>query len=148
MNKQDLQGARTPAALEQRYRFGQSFAEAMGLATEAKTTAEEAKSAVLGLDDDLTQEELFNRLTNNGEDQGIFMHEGKIFINAQYLLAGSFTSAAEVFLEPGLEECETIKAHLLEIETIPSDKLALYDFNSDGDVDIGDLLICKSYVLG
>lgn len=43
MSKQDRQRARTPADLEYRYAFGKSFAEIMGIATDARNTAEEAK---------------------------------------------------------------------------------------------------------
>lgn len=43
MSKQDRQGARTPADLEYRYAFGKSFAEVMGIATDARNYAEEAK---------------------------------------------------------------------------------------------------------
>ena len=43
MNKQDRQGVRTPAQLEEKYNFGKSFAEIMGIATDAQTAAEKAK---------------------------------------------------------------------------------------------------------
>ena len=43
MSRQDRQGARTPADLEYRYAFGKSFAELMGIANDARTSAEEAK---------------------------------------------------------------------------------------------------------
>jgi hypothetical protein len=43
MSKQDRQGARTPADLEYRYAFGKNFAEVMGIATDARNHAEEAK---------------------------------------------------------------------------------------------------------
>ena len=43
MSKQDRQGARTPADLERKYQFGKSFTEIMGIATDARIYAEEAK---------------------------------------------------------------------------------------------------------
>jgi hypothetical protein len=36
MSKQDRQGVRTPADLEQKYRFGKRFAEILGIATDAR----------------------------------------------------------------------------------------------------------------
>ena len=35
----------------------------------------------------LTQTEIFNRLTNNGQTQGIYLREGKIYINMEYLVS-------------------------------------------------------------
>ena len=37
----------------------------------------------------VTQEELFNKLTNNGTAQGLFFMNGQIFINAAYLASGT-----------------------------------------------------------
>lgn len=39
-------------------------------------------------DDNLTQEEVFNILTNNGTAQGIFMLNGQLYINMSYLQTG------------------------------------------------------------
>lgn len=37
----------------------------------------------------ITQEQLFNKLTNNGEVQGVYFQEGQIFINASYMRSGT-----------------------------------------------------------
>lgn len=69
MSKQDRQGARTPADLERKYNFDRSFAEIMGIATDARLYAENAQNIatsiaelsdgivlkVKGLDDDMTE---------------------------------------------------------------------------------------------
>ena len=90
MSKQDRQGARTAAQLEQKYHFGESFAEAMGLAKDAQKTAEEAKKV---LDETLTQEEIFNILTNNGQIHGLYRgDDGELYINASYIAAGIIAS--------------------------------------------------------
>lgn len=138
MSKQDRQGPRTPAALEQKYQFGKSFAEMFGLVTDAQNAAEQAKETVAGL----TQQEIFNRLTNYGEDQGLYLQDGKIYFNAQYIMSRTFTTQAEVFLEPGLEEFEIIMKHTNGTEAIPGDRIALYDFNNDGLVNLADALAC------
>lgn len=53
---------------------------------------QDAKSMAQGLldnyDDDLNQLEIFNRLTNNGTEQGIYMQDNKLYMNASYLAAG------------------------------------------------------------
>lgn len=53
---------------------------------------QDAKSMAQGLldnyDDDLNQLKIFNRLTNNGTEQGIYMQDGKLYMNASYIAAG------------------------------------------------------------
>lgn len=53
---------------------------------------QDAKSMAQGLldnyDDDWNQLKIFNRLTNNGTEQGIYMQDDKLYINASYLAAG------------------------------------------------------------
>lgn len=45
-------------------------------------------NAVKEYDTSLGQDEVFNKLTNGGEDQGIYIQDGKLYINANYILAG------------------------------------------------------------
>lgn len=45
-------------------------------------------NAVKEYDTSLGQNEVFNKLTNGGEDQGIYMQNKKLYINANYILAG------------------------------------------------------------
>ena len=49
----------------------------------------EAINGVSNLNQLLTQEEIFNRLTDNGEAQGIYMQDGKLYINLTYARAGT-----------------------------------------------------------
>ena len=46
MSKQDRQGARTPADLERKYNFGKSFAELMGMATDAQKSLSEMETSL------------------------------------------------------------------------------------------------------
>lgn len=46
MSKQDRQGARTPADLERKYNFGKSFAELMGMATDAQKSISEMETSL------------------------------------------------------------------------------------------------------
>lgn len=46
------------------------------------------------LDDSLTQQEVFNRLTNNGQTQGIYLSNSRLYINASYIATGTISDAA------------------------------------------------------
>ena len=81
MSKQDRQGARTPADLERKYDFDRRFKENATAAAEAKKMSED-------LDKSLTADEVFNRLTDGGQVQGIYKEDGNIYINASYIKAG------------------------------------------------------------
>ena len=148
MSKQDRQGVRTANDLEQKYNFGKSFAEVMGIATDAQKAADEANESFKNLD----AQEVYNRLTDNGKSQGLFRNEnGDLYVNAKYLYAldelfandinmsGTFTHKVNVFIEPSQEELETIKKHVAGAEAIIPSRIALYDFNNDGVVDVVDL---------
>lgn len=47
-----------------------------------------ANEKVSAYDQELNQTKVFNKLTNNGEIQGIFMQDGQLYINAAYIVAG------------------------------------------------------------
>lgn len=44
-----------------------------------------------------TQEDVFNTLTNGGEDQGIYLLDGKVYINLEYLKANSLVASKILF---------------------------------------------------
>lgn len=52
-----------------------------------KTVATIAEDAV----DAQTQTSIFNKLTNNGQTQGIYLQNGKLYVNASYMKAGIIT---------------------------------------------------------
>lgn len=52
----------------------------------AKTDAEKL---VDNLDESLKQQEIFNRLTNDGANKGIYMSNGELYVNATYLKSGT-----------------------------------------------------------
>lgn len=92
MSKQDRQGVRNAVDLERKYAFERRFAEVYGLSMDAQKAAEVAQEAANRANDayaGLNQEEIFNILTNNGEEQGIYRQDGKIYINANYLKSGT-----------------------------------------------------------
>lgn len=55
------------------------------LSIKGKTVQEIAEGAF----DELTQEKVFNKLTNDGEMQGLYMKNGDLYINASWLQAGA-----------------------------------------------------------
>lgn len=61
--------------------------EASGTAFRTGTGTKEAKAD--DLDKALTQEDIFNRLTNNGQVQGLFLKDGKIYLNFSYAEGGT-----------------------------------------------------------
>ena len=89
MSKQDRQGVRTPAEVEQKYNFGKTFAEVFNLITDAQKAAEEAQKAV----DSLDHEQIFNLLTDNGRIQGVYRgDDGDVYINASYIKSGKIAA--------------------------------------------------------
>ena len=72
---------------------GESMASARrdalsGMTKEQGVIVEQAREATQQLDDSLTQEEIFNRLTDNGAAQGLVLYNGELYINASYINAG------------------------------------------------------------
>lgn len=45
------------------------------------------------LDNSLTQREVFNRLTNNGQTQGVYLSNSELYINASYIATGTISDA-------------------------------------------------------
>ena len=86
MSKQDRTASRTPEDVERKY--AGRFAEIMGIATDARDAAEEAKESVDGLD----QDAVFDKLTDGGKSQGIYRENGIIYINASFIKTGFISS--------------------------------------------------------
>lgn len=59
----------------------------------ANSAASSAQSAVTALDNSLNQQGVFNRLTNNGQTQGIYLSNGLLYINASYIQAGDLSAS-------------------------------------------------------
>lgn len=64
-----------------------------GVTTEQGLLIQRAVEATEKLDDSLTQQEIFNRLTNGGEEQGIYLQDGKLFINGTFMQIGTIRGA-------------------------------------------------------
>ncbi len=111
MSKQDRQGVRQASDLEQKYNFGQTFAEIMGIATDARNLAEEANNSFENLDHDA----VFDLLTDGGKQQGLYRGDnGELYINATYIKSG------------------TIKAEYIDADGLTVSKLYAVDANGSG----------------
>lgn len=59
----------------------------------AEDAAESAAStAISNYDSGLNQQKVFNKLTNNGQTQGIYLSDGKLYLNAEYIASGSLSA--------------------------------------------------------
>lgn len=86
MSRQDRQGVRLPSEVERKWNFKKRFDDAMDAAAEAS-------NEVRQLSENLDQREIFNRLTNHGKAQGLYLdEEGNLYINASYLATGILSS--------------------------------------------------------
>ncbi len=62
-------------------------------AIEQKDAKDYADGILSAYDEQLGQQEIFNRLTDNGATQGVYMESGKLYINASYMSAGTIADA-------------------------------------------------------
>lgn len=63
-----------------------------GVTKEQGFLIEQAAEATRELDESLSQEGIFNRLTNNGEVQGLILYNGKLYLNAEYIQTGTLVA--------------------------------------------------------
>lgn len=60
----------------------------IGGKTVRQIVEDSADSVISKMDEELTQEAIFNKLTNDGEAQGIYLNGGKLYLNASYIKSG------------------------------------------------------------
>lgn len=58
-------------------------------AIEQKNAADYADGILSAYDEQMDQRAIFDRLTNNGADQGIYMSNGLLYVNASYMATGT-----------------------------------------------------------
>ena len=63
-----------------------------GVTKEQGFLIEQAYEATTALDQSLNQEGIFNRLTDNGETQGLILYDGKVYLNASYIQTGTMVA--------------------------------------------------------
>lgn len=75
---------------------------------------------VNALDTSLNQQDVFNRLTNNGQTQGIYLQNGKVYINASFIQSG------------------TISANYISGGTIDADDVSIINLVADHVLEYGN----------
>ena len=83
--------------------------------------------------DNLTQDEVFNILTNGGENQGIYLEDEKIYINGEHIKAGSIVgeSIAAGTITALQIKAGAITSKELDSECITSEKIKAGAITSD-----------------
>ena len=86
----------TPVLAQGINKANETASTAKSTADKAKSTADSAKSAADAASNTLstlnTQEGIFNKLTNNGALKGIYMSNGTLLINADYIKTGHISA--------------------------------------------------------
>ena len=72
--------------------FSLAAATTVGGSTVDSIAQNKANSAVSTFDNSLNQQSVFNRLTNNGQTQGIYLSNGLLYINASYIQTGDLSA--------------------------------------------------------
>lgn len=91
---------------------------------------DDIKNAIDNYDTSLGQDEVFNKLTKGGTEQGIYIQDGKVYINAKYILAGLL--AGERINGKGLKVIDDNKSVTLEIDSKGNVILAPKTFSLQG----------------
>lgn len=91
---------------------------------------DDIKNAIDNYDTSLGQDEVFNKLTKGGTEQGIYIQDGKVYINAKYILAGLL--AGERINGRGLKVIDDSKNVTLEIDSKGNVILAPKTFSLQG----------------
>lgn len=91
---------------------------------------DDIKNAINNYDTSLGQDEVFNKLTKGGAEQGIYIEDGKVYINAKYILAGLL--AGERINGRGLKVIDDDKNVTLEIDSKGNVILAPKTFSLQG----------------
>ena len=89
-----LNEAKQYAAQQAQNALDNAKADATEKAVTAQGNAEKAaKAYVAALDESLGQRSIFDRLTNNGQTQGIYLNGGLLYINGTYIKTGVIDAA-------------------------------------------------------
>nr|DAV20325.1 MAG TPA: Putative tail protein [Caudoviricetes sp.] len=91
---------------------------------------DDIKKAIDNYDTSLGQDKVFNKLTKGGAEQGIYIEDGKVYINAKYILAGLL--AGERINGRGLKVIDDSKNVTLEIDSKGNVILAPKTFSLQG----------------
>lgn len=102
-----------------------------------KTAAEIAAEAV----DAQTQQSIFNKLTNNGQTQGIYLSNGKLYINATYMKAGIISDGAG-------KNTWNLSTGALTTNSMTANNMTAVNMNATGSLTTGGNSGAKTTVSG
>lgn len=77
-----------------------------------------AREVTQALDDSLDQEEVFNRLTDNGLIQGLYMLNGQLYVNANYIRSGEIDADVVKIINLSASDIDTGLIHSADYETV------------------------------
>ena len=109
----------------------------------AKTYADTAASNAVSAQ---TQTDIFNKLTNGGKAQGIYIKDGMLYINATYIKSGKIVSEGVAYLPPTYDDCIDMLRSLTFPDRYPPKDF--YDINADGEFDVEDVRLANRVYLG
>ena len=122
--------------LEEAKKYAAEQASSAG--TDAK---DQAKKYVDALDEALGQKSIFDRLTNNGETQGVYLKDGKVYINATYM-------------DTGVLDADLLKAGIITDKAgknfwdLTTGEFSLSADASVGDGDVGSSVVAADVQYG
>ena len=122
--------------LEEAKKYAAEQASSAG--TDAK---DQAKKYVDALDEALGQKSIFDRLTNNGETQGVYLKDGKVYINATYM-------------DTGVLDADLLKAGIITDKAgknfwdLTTGEFSLSSDASVGDGDVGSSVVAVDVQYG
>lgn len=76
------------------FRFNSVSGDLNISAAKTKVGGYSLESYVKGLNPEMTKAQIFNKLTDNGAVQGIFMKNSKLYLNADYIASGTIASVS------------------------------------------------------
>ena len=107
---------------------------------------EKAKEASKAAVDAQTQEDIFNKLTNNGASQGLYMRDSNLYINASYIKSGKIVVEGEAYLRPTYKDCLTILQSVVFPEDYP--QKPFYDVDGNGEINKDDAILALRVAKG
>ena len=114
-----------------------------GMTTEQGYLIEKAAENVRQLDESLDQESIFNRLTDNGETQGLILYDGKVYLNASYIQTGTLVAD---FIKGGTLTLGGLNNHDGVLQVLDANGNIIGTWNNSG-IDIKKGII-KIYLTG
>lgn len=103
--------------------------------------SDDVNNAINEYDNSLGQPEIFNKLTNNGKNKGIYIQDGELYINASYILSGVL--AGKLINGKGLNVTDKNGQVTLKIDDDGNVYIKATEFSLEGK-NISDVVAAES----